>query len=153
MEFEPTTTEFHSDALIDWAIRPQVQLALRANFRGVTKLVIFCGRYKYMTFKWLTITTNSIIRGSSFLFSINPYTFWLKSSPHHTHPITPLPTIHWWPSTYVPFLTWLLYLFNGVKTLIRSTIKWHFWIGRYLEKHSQFSENSTLLKWDFLKTR
>ena len=30
--FEPTTTEFHSDALTDWAIRSWVQLALRANF-------------------------------------------------------------------------------------------------------------------------
>ena len=30
--FEPTTTEFRSDALIDWAIRPWVQLELRANF-------------------------------------------------------------------------------------------------------------------------
>ena len=30
--FEPTTTEFRSDALSDWAIRPSVQLALRANF-------------------------------------------------------------------------------------------------------------------------
>ena len=29
---EPTTTEFRSDALTDWAIRPWVQLALRANF-------------------------------------------------------------------------------------------------------------------------
>ena len=30
--FEPTTTEFHSDALTDWTIRSWVQLALRANF-------------------------------------------------------------------------------------------------------------------------
>ena len=30
--FEPTTTEFRSDALTDWAIRPWVQLALRFNF-------------------------------------------------------------------------------------------------------------------------
>ena len=30
--FEPTTIEFHSDALTDWAIRPWVQLALRTNF-------------------------------------------------------------------------------------------------------------------------
>ena len=30
--FEPTTTEFRSDALIDWAITPWVQLALRPNF-------------------------------------------------------------------------------------------------------------------------
>ena len=30
--FEPTTTEFRSDALTDWAIRSWVQLALRANY-------------------------------------------------------------------------------------------------------------------------
>ena len=30
--FEPATTEFHLDALTDWAIRPQAQLTLRANF-------------------------------------------------------------------------------------------------------------------------
>ena len=30
--FKPTTTEFHSDALTDWAMRLWVQLALRANF-------------------------------------------------------------------------------------------------------------------------
>ena len=30
--FEPTTTEFRSDALTDWVIRPWVKLALRANF-------------------------------------------------------------------------------------------------------------------------
>ena len=29
--FETTTTEFRSDVLTDWAIRPWVQLALRAN--------------------------------------------------------------------------------------------------------------------------
>ena len=29
---EPTTTEFPSDALTDWAIKPCIQLALRANF-------------------------------------------------------------------------------------------------------------------------
>ena len=32
MGFEPTTTEFRSDTLTDWAIRPLVQLAFRANF-------------------------------------------------------------------------------------------------------------------------
>ena len=32
MGFEPTTTEFRSDALIDWAIRPWVQLAFSTNF-------------------------------------------------------------------------------------------------------------------------
>ena len=30
--FEPTTTEFHSNALNYWAIKPWVQLPLRANF-------------------------------------------------------------------------------------------------------------------------
>ena len=29
--FEPTTTEFRSEALTDWAIRPWVRLALRVN--------------------------------------------------------------------------------------------------------------------------
>ena len=38
---------------------------------GVTKLVIFCGRHKFVTPKWFKITTNSIIRGSSF-FNIKP---------------------------------------------------------------------------------
>ena len=32
MGFESMTTEFHSDTLADWAIRPWVQLVLRANF-------------------------------------------------------------------------------------------------------------------------
>ena len=35
-----------------------------------TKLVIFCGRHKCMTPKWFKITTNAIIRGSSFFFNI-----------------------------------------------------------------------------------
>ena len=30
--FEPATTEFHSEALTDWAIRPWAQLTFRANF-------------------------------------------------------------------------------------------------------------------------
>ena len=30
--FKPTTTEFCSDTVTDWAIRPWVQLALRTNF-------------------------------------------------------------------------------------------------------------------------
>ena len=32
MGFEPTTTEFRSDTLTDWAIRSWVKLSLRANF-------------------------------------------------------------------------------------------------------------------------
>ena len=32
VEFQPTTTEFRSDTLTNWAIRPRVQLALRASF-------------------------------------------------------------------------------------------------------------------------
>ena len=39
----------------------------------VTKLVIFCGRHKWINSKWFNITTNSIIRGSSFFFNINPH--------------------------------------------------------------------------------
>ena len=44
--FEPTTTEFRSDALTDWAIRPWVQLALRANFVQLLQFHLFvqCSR-------------------------------------------------------------------------------------------------------------
>ena len=43
----------------------------------VTQLVIFCERHRCLTPKWFKITTNSVIRGSSFLFNIKPDTFWL----------------------------------------------------------------------------
>ena len=45
--FEPTTTEFCSDALTDWAIRPWVQLALRANFVQLLQFHLFvqCSRF------------------------------------------------------------------------------------------------------------
>ena len=39
--FQPTITEFRSDALTDWAIRPWVQLALRANFVQLLKFHLF----------------------------------------------------------------------------------------------------------------
>ena len=39
--FAPTTTEFHSDALTDWAIRPWIQLALRANFVQLLQFHLF----------------------------------------------------------------------------------------------------------------
>ena len=47
VEFEPTTTEFRSDALTDWAIRPWVQLALRANFVQIIQFHLFvqCSRF------------------------------------------------------------------------------------------------------------
>ena len=45
--FESTTTEFHSDALTEWAIRPWVQLALGANFVHLLQLHLFvqCSRF------------------------------------------------------------------------------------------------------------
>ena len=45
--FEPTTTELRSDALTDWAIRPWVQLALRANFVQLLQFHPFvqCSRF------------------------------------------------------------------------------------------------------------
>ena len=45
--FEPTTTEFRSDALTDWAIRPWGQLALRANFEQLLQFHLFvqCSRF------------------------------------------------------------------------------------------------------------
>ena len=48
--FEPTTTEFRSDALTDWAIRPWVQLALRVQ---LTKVVVCFCDYKY--YSWIFI--------------------------------------------------------------------------------------------------
>ena len=39
--FEPTTTEFRSEALTDWAIRPWAQLALRANFEQLLQFHLF----------------------------------------------------------------------------------------------------------------
>ena len=39
---------------------------------GGAKLVIFCDRHICRTPKWFKITTNSIIRGSSFFFNIKP---------------------------------------------------------------------------------
>ena len=47
MGFEPTTTEFRSDALTDWAIRPWVQLALRDNFVQLLQFHLFaqCSRF------------------------------------------------------------------------------------------------------------
>ena len=45
--FEPTTTEFHSDTLTNWSIRPWVQLALRANFVQLLQFHLFvqCSRF------------------------------------------------------------------------------------------------------------
>ena len=45
--FKPTTTEFQSDALTDWAIRPWVQHALRASF---AQLLQFCLIVQYSHF-------------------------------------------------------------------------------------------------------
>ena len=41
MGFEPTTTEFCSNALTNWAIRPWVQLAHRANFVQLLQFHLF----------------------------------------------------------------------------------------------------------------
>ena len=60
--FEPTTTEFRSDALTDWAIRPWVQLALRANF---VQLLQFHRLFS------VTIHFGYCLRQS-------PHLFWLK---------------------------------------------------------------------------
>ena len=41
VRFEPTTTEFRSDAPTDWAIRAWIQLALRANFVQLPQFHLF----------------------------------------------------------------------------------------------------------------
>ena len=59
--------------------------------RRVTKLAIFCGHHKCMNPKWFKITSNSIIRGSNFFFSIKPHARYILTaqrtpSPSLTHP-------------------------------------------------------------------
>ena len=45
--FEPTTSEFRSDALTNWTIRPWVQLTVRANFIQLLQFDLFfqCSRF------------------------------------------------------------------------------------------------------------
>ena len=47
VEFEPTTNEFRSEALTDWAIRPWLQFVLRANFVQLFQfhLLVQCSRF------------------------------------------------------------------------------------------------------------
>ena len=50
--FEPTTTEFRSDALTDWGIRPWVQLVLKARFVQPLQFhCLFCVRF-YCLRQW-----------------------------------------------------------------------------------------------------
>ena len=53
--FESTTTEFCSEALTDWAIRPWVQLALRANFVQLLQFHLFVhsSRFIHVSFRSL----------------------------------------------------------------------------------------------------
>ena len=47
LRFEPTTTEFCSDALTDWAFKPWVQLVLRGNSLQLLQIYLFvlCSRF------------------------------------------------------------------------------------------------------------
>ena len=45
--FEPTTTEFRSDALTDWAFKPWVQLALRGNSLQLLQIYLFVLRSRF----------------------------------------------------------------------------------------------------------
>ena len=50
--FELVNTEFRSDALTDWAIRPGVQLTLRANFVQILQFHLFvqCSHFAAIAF-------------------------------------------------------------------------------------------------------
>ena len=63
MRYEPTTTDFCSEDLSDWAIRPWVQLTLIANF---VQLLQFCFSVQYSHF----IVTVAFINRHSF-FKLN----------------------------------------------------------------------------------
>ena len=81
VEFESTTTEFFPDALTNWAIRPCVQLALRANFV-------------------------QLLLPSSF-FQCSDFKLAIASVSHHIHlnPIfaQPTRTVSWFPFLYCWF--------------------------------------------------
>ena len=62
---------------------------------GVTRFIIFGDRHKCLPPKWFKITTNSVIRGSSFFFNINPDADCHCHSEHTTNnPSSPLSPIH-----------------------------------------------------------
>ena len=75
---------------------------LQMEWVGESRNWSFCGRHRCMTPKWFKITTNSIIRGSSFLFNIKPHirdTFWMRSEEPPAHlPHSTLSPLHWWPN-------------------------------------------------------
>ena len=68
---EPTTTEFRSDALTDWAIMPWVQLALRANFVQLLSIYLHIQLlHLYPFFLWqFLIWHHSCYNMTSFLLS------------------------------------------------------------------------------------
>ena len=83
--FESTTTEFLSDALIDWAIRPWVQLVLRANFVQPFQFhlllvshfilaIAFLSRYVYFNRNFLKVIFRYILKG--LVCTCNILSFW-----------------------------------------------------------------------------
>ena len=71
--FEPTTTEFRSDALTGWPTRPWVRLALRANFVQLLQFHLFVQCSRFISFS-VHVSTPSIKRGHKVCFSF--YVFW-----------------------------------------------------------------------------
>ena len=51
--FKPATTEFCPDPLTDWALRPRVQLALRANFVQLLQFNCLYTIYKYIIYIYI----------------------------------------------------------------------------------------------------
>ena len=113
--FEPTTTEFRSDALTDWAIRPWVQLALRAKF--IQLLHIYIHIYMYL-FIWYMITDRKI-------FYI--LLFWIECStlvlfcPFIRHPLSKFTLRPWFKShfcskqgshIFLLFVSWIVVLIS-----------------------------------------
>ena len=55
--FEPATTEFHSDALTDWAIRPRFQLTFRATFAQLLQFhILFNVHISFQLLHWSVAT-------------------------------------------------------------------------------------------------
>ena len=68
--FEPTTTEFGSDDLTDWAIRPWDQLALRVNFVQLLQHYTYTTNdLQAITFQSLHYTYTTYIESNKFSIS------------------------------------------------------------------------------------
>ena len=97
--FEPTATEFRSDALKDWAIRPWVvHLALKAKFCTSTSIWSFVSRHVYQSYIYIYIYIYRI------MLNLQPR---FKYSEFHVNYFTIFSFIELVYSFYLPRYLWV----------------------------------------------